>query len=87
MRSAWCRLRVSQRISSEVKGEMNKNQREFFLRQQMKAIRKELGEEEDEEDFVEQLRERLETLKPVIMSIDQWRTTHFKSVAKYEALL
>lgn len=52
-------LRVSQRISSEVKGEMNKNQREFFLRQQMKAIRKELGEEEDEEDFVEQLRERL----------------------------
>jgi ATP-dependent Lon protease len=52
-------LRVSQRINSEVKGEMNKNQREFFLRQQLKAIRKELGEEDDEEDFVEQLRERL----------------------------
>ena len=52
-------LRVSQRINSEVKGEMNKNQREFFLRQQLKAIRKELGEDEDEEDFVELLRERL----------------------------
>ncbi len=52
-------LRVSQRINSEVKGEMNKNQREFFLRQQLKAIRKELGEDEDEEDFVEQLRDRL----------------------------
>ncbi|MBL8786020.1 MAG: endopeptidase La [Deltaproteobacteria bacterium] len=52
-------LRVSQRINSEVKGEMNKNQREFFLRQQMKAIRKELGEDDEEEDFVEQLRERL----------------------------
>jgi len=52
-------LRVSQRINSEVKGEMNKNQREFFLRQQLKAIRKELGEEDDEEDFLEQLRERL----------------------------
>ncbi|MGM0578779.1 MAG: endopeptidase La [Myxococcota bacterium] len=52
-------LRVSQRINSEVKGEMNKNQREFFLRQQLRAIRKELGEDEDEEDFVEQLRERL----------------------------
>ena len=52
-------LRVSQRINSEVKGEMNKNQREFFLRQQLKAIRKELGEDDDEEDFVEQLRERL----------------------------
>jgi ATP-dependent Lon protease len=52
-------LRVSRRISSEVKGEMNKNQREFFLRQQLKAIRKELGEDDDEEDFIEQLRERL----------------------------
>ena len=52
-------LRVSQRINSEVKGEMNKNQREFFLRQQLKAIRKELGEDDDEEDFVEQLRGRL----------------------------
>jgi ATP-dependent Lon protease len=52
-------LRVSQRINSEVKGEMNKNQREFFLRQQLKAIRKELGEDDEEEDFVEQLRERL----------------------------
>ena len=28
---------------------MNKNQREFFLRQQLKAIRKELGDDEDEE--------------------------------------
>ncbi len=52
-------LRVSQRINSEVKGEMNKNQREFFLRQQMKAIRKELGEDDEEEDFVEQMRDRL----------------------------
>ncbi len=52
-------LRVSQRINSEVKGEMNRNQREFFLRQQLKAIRKELGEDEEEEDFVEVLRARL----------------------------
>lgn len=52
-------LRVSQRINSEVKGEMNKNQREFFLRQQLKAIRKELGDDEDEEDFIEQLRDKL----------------------------
>lgn len=52
-------LRVSQKISSEVKDEMDKNQREFFLRQQLKAIRKELGEDGDEEDFIEQLRERL----------------------------
>ena len=42
-------LRVSHRINSEVKGEMNKNQRDFFLRQQLKAIRKELGEEDEQE--------------------------------------
>ena len=52
-------LRVSRRISTEVKGEMNKNQREFFLRQQLKAIRKELGDDDDEEDFIETMRERL----------------------------
>ena len=52
-------LRVSKRISSEVKGELNKNQREFFLRQQLKAIRKELGDEGDEEDFVETMHQRL----------------------------
>ena len=52
-------LRVSRRINSEVKGEMNKNQREFFLRQQLKAIRKELGEDEEDEDFVEAMRSRL----------------------------
>ncbi|MFT7583122.1 MAG: ATP-dependent Lon protease, partial [Myxococcota bacterium] len=48
-----------QRINSEVKGEMNKNQREFFLRQQLKAIRKELGEDDEDEDAIELLRERL----------------------------
>ena len=52
-------LRVSHRINSEVKGEMNKNQRDFFLRQQLKAIRKELGDEDEQEDALDQLRERL----------------------------
>lgn len=52
-------LRVSKRISSEVQGEMNKNQREFFLRQQLKAIRKELGDDDKDEDAIEVLRDRL----------------------------
>ena len=47
-------LKLSNKISSQVKGEMSKSQREYYLRQQMKAIRDELGEGEDsDEDFAE----------------------------------
>ncbi len=37
-------LSLGQKIRSEAKEEMEKDQREYFLRQQMKAIQKELGE-------------------------------------------
>ena len=40
-------LEMQQEISSQVRGEMDKSQREYFLRQQLKAIRKELGEDGD----------------------------------------
>jgi len=45
-------LELSNKIQSEVKGEMDKAQREYFLREQMKAIQKELGEvDERQEEF------------------------------------
>jgi ATP-dependent Lon protease len=40
-------LTMQQEISSQARGEMDKNQREYFLRQQMKAIQQELGEGEE----------------------------------------
>ncbi len=52
-------LKVSERINSEVTGEMSKNQRDFFLRQQVKGIQKELGDDEDDEQFIDQMREKL----------------------------
>jgi ATP-dependent Lon protease len=52
-------LRVKQEISSMVEEEMSSSQREYLLRQQVKAIRRELGETDVDEDDVENLRERI----------------------------
>jgi ATP-dependent Lon protease len=42
-------LEVGQQIQSQVQSEMGKTQREYVLREQMKAIRKELGEENEQD--------------------------------------
>ena len=52
-------FRVKKEISTMVQEEMSRSQREFLLRQQAKAIRKELGEGDDEEDEIEALRDRV----------------------------
>lgn len=49
---------VKKEISTTVQEEMSRSQREFLLRQQMKSIRRELGEA-DEDDEIEDLRERM----------------------------
>ncbi len=48
------------KIQSQVQSEMEKGQREFFLRQQMKAIQEELGEGDPEQAEIRELRERTE---------------------------
>lgn len=57
-------LELGAKIQSDVQEDMEKGQREFFLRQQLKAIREELGEGEDEEAEIEELRLRLAELDP-----------------------
>src|SRR5213594_2462929 len=54
-------LDAQEHIKSQVQEELGERQRELFLREQMKAIRKELGEE-DEGTEVEELRKRFEAL-------------------------
>ena len=51
---------LGSRIQSQVASEIDKGQREFFLRQQLKAIREELGEASDEAAEVEELRSQVE---------------------------
>ncbi len=56
--------RLQARISSEIEGNMNKAQRNFFLREQLKAIKKELGIEKDgKETESERFEQRIEKLK------------------------
>jgi ATP-dependent Lon protease len=50
------------RIQSQVQSELDKGQREFFLRQQLKAIQEELGEADPEQAEIAELRARLEEL-------------------------
>lgn len=52
-------LKLSNKINTQVKGEMSKTQREYYLRQQLKAIREELGDKDDEESGLEELKKRL----------------------------
>ena len=53
-------LELKGRIQSEVKSEMDKTQREYILREQMKAIQKELGEDDPQQAEVNELREKVE---------------------------
>ena len=51
--------RVKKEISTMVQEEMSRSQREYLLRQQLKTIKRELGEPEDDEDEIENLRDRV----------------------------
>ncbi|MGB6859598.1 MAG: LON peptidase substrate-binding domain-containing protein, partial [Pseudolabrys sp.] len=53
MKSEISVLQVEKRISTRVKRQIEKTQREYFLNEQMKAIQKELGDEEGRDEFTE----------------------------------
>jgi len=55
-------LQVEKRIRTRVKRQMEKTQREYYLNEQMKAIQKELGDEDGKDDLAE-LEERIKTTK------------------------
>ncbi len=55
-------LQVEKRIRTRVKRQMEKTQREYYLNEQMKAIQKELGDEEGKDDLAE-IEERIKNTK------------------------
>ncbi|MEQ1897974.1 MAG: endopeptidase La [Vicinamibacterales bacterium] len=61
-------LELGSKLQSQVQSEVGKNQREYFLREQLKAIQKELGEGDDQTKEIEDLRERISAsgMPPVV---------------------
>ncbi|HJW32173.1 MAG TPA: endopeptidase La [Holophagaceae bacterium] len=56
-------LEVQQKITMEARGEMDKSQREYYLRQQLKAIQQELGEGSELADEIQAFRDKLAKVK------------------------
>lgn len=56
-------LKIEKKITLRVKKQMNKVQKEYYLREQLKAIQKELGEEEDINSEADEYREKLKKIK------------------------
>ncbi len=56
-------LSMQQKIQAQAKGEMDKTQREYFLREQLKAIQKELGELDERAEEVAEFRKRIKDAK------------------------
>ncbi|ARU64572.1 endopeptidase La [Histophilus somni] len=56
-------LQVEQRVRGRVKKQIEKNQRDYYLNEQIKALQKELNDDENTVDEVEQLRKKIEEAK------------------------
>lgn len=56
-------LTVQQKIQSEARGEIDKTQREYFLREQLKAIQKELGDIDERAEEIKEFRKKIEEAK------------------------
>lgn len=78
---------IQQRISQQIEEKVNKQQKEFFLREQLKAIKRELGMEKEEgESEIEKIERKLaekelsdEALKVVKTEIDKLKTLNAQS--------
>jgi ATP-dependent Lon protease len=59
-------LELGQKIQSQVQDELSKNQKDFYLRQQLRAIQKELGEGDPRDQEIDELRAKLEEANPPV---------------------
>lgn len=55
-------LEIERKISTRVKKQIDKSQKEYYLREQMRAIQKELGDKEGQGEEIDQYRSKMEKL-------------------------
>ena len=75
-------LRMREKIRSQVSEEMSKTQREYMLRQQLKAIKEELGEDADESGDLEGMDEKISKLEMT----DEARETATKQLRRLKSM-
>ena len=56
-------LEIGQKIQNEARSEIEKMQREYFLREQLKAIQRELGEGDEQAAEVDEFRKKIDAAK------------------------
>ncbi len=56
-------LQIDKKVRNRVKSQMEKTQREYYLNEQLKAIQKELGNDEDEKDEFQEIKEKISKAK------------------------
>jgi len=64
-------LEIQQQISNQARGEMDRSQRNFYLRQQLKVIQEELGENNELAEEIEAYREKMKKLKLPEETLDE----------------
>ena len=64
-------LQIGQKIQNEARGEIEKVQRDYYLREQMKAIQRELGEKDEQSEEAEEFRKKIEEAKMPEESLKQ----------------
>jgi ATP-dependent Lon protease len=75
-------VEIGTRIQSQVQSEMDRGQREYFLRQQLKAIQEELGEVDETQAEASELREQLEAAE---LPEDAWKVAE-RELQRFERL-
>jgi ATP-dependent Lon protease len=75
-------VEIGSRIQNQVHSEMERGQREYFLRQQLRAIQEELGEVDEQQAEAEELRKQLEEANPP----EHVMTVAERELARFERL-
>ncbi|MBA0801775.1 hypothetical protein Gohar_012122 [Gossypium harknessii] len=62
-------IRVAEKITQKVEGQLSKSQKEYLLRQQMRAIKEELGDNDDDEDDLASLERKLQKIILIVTTM------------------